>query len=250
MSDLLSSFGPGVILEGDVTGSGDLLVEGRVTGDIHISGGVVIARGAFVVGSVRARSLAVEGELVGDASCEDLVRIVEGARMTGDAKAERVEIAPRAMFKGRIRIPDGLPTASAIRKRSSSSGFLSAPVATNARTFSGTAEEVGDRPVAAPRLGSGHAQLGDQEYSDPHLMVARVDPSLAGSASEPPRSPQDASPRVDSGTQTSKYTPEPPATRGKSVPPVRVRAARELPRSTPPIGRAWAGYRTRERSEP
>ena len=54
-----SFIGPDVIVEGIVTGQGNLHVAGRVKGKVAVAGDVTIEAGAFIDGEVKAGSLTV-----------------------------------------------------------------------------------------------------------------------------------------------------------------------------------------------
>lgn len=118
MNDKPSIIPAGVTFRGDVQGDADLLVFGRIDGEIRLSGALVVEESGSVRGEVRARSVTVRGVVVGDAYGVESVRVDDGARMVGDATAPRVLIVEGARFRGRIHMrDDGSPPPRAPSRR-------------------------------------------------------------------------------------------------------------------------------------
>ncbi|MCA9532666.1 MAG: polymer-forming cytoskeletal protein [Myxococcales bacterium] len=94
----------GVTVEGELSGKGDLVVLGRVLGDITIDGLLIIEEGGAVRGAVSASSVVVRGALAGDAIGQESVRVEATAQVVGDLRAPRVKVADGAHVKGRVQI--------------------------------------------------------------------------------------------------------------------------------------------------
>ena len=94
----------GVTVEGELSGKGDLVILGRVLGDIDIDGLLIIEEGGAVRGQVRAGSVVVRGALAGDAIGQESVRVEGSAQVVGDLRAPRVKVAEGARVKGRIQM--------------------------------------------------------------------------------------------------------------------------------------------------
>lgn len=93
-----------VTVEGELTGRGDLVILGRVLGDITIDGLLIIEEGGAVRGEVRAASVVIRGALAGDAVGQESVRVEAGAQVVGDLRAPRIKVADGAQLKGRVQI--------------------------------------------------------------------------------------------------------------------------------------------------
>src|SRR5262245_45149091 len=61
-----SVIGPGTVVRGNVRGEGSLEIQGRVEGDVTVSGDVVIGDAAVVRGNVTGGELSVAGTVQGD----------------------------------------------------------------------------------------------------------------------------------------------------------------------------------------
>jgi cytoskeletal protein CcmA (bactofilin family) len=96
----VSVIGPGLIVEGDVAGTGavDLHVEGEIRGDVACRT-LVLAPGGKVTGRVRANRALLAGTVAGGAEAEDLA-IEAGAAISGGIVYERLRIEEGAIVKG------------------------------------------------------------------------------------------------------------------------------------------------------
>lgn len=107
-----ATIGRGTRVRGRVEGSGDLQIEGEVTGDVRISGAVSIASGGTVSGDVAGATVTIDGALTGDVTSEGAVLIRAGAQVEGNMAGSEVALEEGASFSGRIdadfELPDGL----------------------------------------------------------------------------------------------------------------------------------------------
>jgi cytoskeletal protein CcmA (bactofilin family) len=94
-----SVLGPDLVFEGSISGEGELLVDGAVKGDIHVSR-LVIGEHAHIEGTVRGASVEVRGRVVGNVEGK-AVRLLETAHVEGDITHEQLSIDVGAFFQGR-----------------------------------------------------------------------------------------------------------------------------------------------------
>jgi cytoskeletal protein CcmA (bactofilin family) len=109
MSDTLCTVGEGIQIRGNLSGSGDLVVRGRVEGQISLDNHLTIEESGFVMANVTVQSITVNGTIQGDVEATDTVAISAGASMRGDIRAQEVEIADGASFQGRLEMDVPLP---------------------------------------------------------------------------------------------------------------------------------------------
>src|SRR5262249_5786049 len=101
--------GRGIQIKGSLSGSGDVLIEGRVEGQINIRDGVTIEDGGVVRADVEAASVVIQGEMAGNVDVHDRVRITNGAKLVGDIRAPKVILEDGARFNGSIEMEVKLP---------------------------------------------------------------------------------------------------------------------------------------------
>ena len=83
-----STLSSGLTIQGRVTGDGNLAIEGTVDGEVAVQGGLFVAAGARVHGSVAADAVTVEGELDGDIVASGPVHAMAGAKLKGNISGE------------------------------------------------------------------------------------------------------------------------------------------------------------------
>lgn len=95
--------GKSLSITGRVTGREDLVVDGRVEGDIELpESRLTVGAGGHVQGGVRAREIVVYGAVQGNLEATERIEIKKNARVLGDLKAARPVIEDEAYFKGNV----------------------------------------------------------------------------------------------------------------------------------------------------
>lgn len=86
--------------KGEISGDEDILVEGVVEGQIHITKDLRVGPGGVVKAKVQAQSVVVSGQILGDCQATHRVEIQATGKLMGNIRAPRVVIAEGASFKG------------------------------------------------------------------------------------------------------------------------------------------------------
>src|SRR5687767_2932017 len=86
--------------KGELTGDEDILIEGKVEGQVRISRDVRVGPTGVVKASIDAQSVVVSGEVIGDCSAVSRVEIQASGKLTGNIRAPKIVIAEGAQFKG------------------------------------------------------------------------------------------------------------------------------------------------------
>jgi cytoskeletal protein CcmA (bactofilin family) len=106
--------GPNVVIEGTVSGSEPVLIEGTVRGQINLTGELRIGTKARIEASVHAKNVLVEGTITGDLSADSKVELVASATVDGNIKAPKVVVAEGARFRGSVDMGSAKPVAHAV----------------------------------------------------------------------------------------------------------------------------------------
>ncbi|HYO58498.1 bactofilin BacN [Archangium sp.] len=101
--------GKGIVIRGNLTGGGDLIIEGRVEGQISLKNHLTIEGTGKVQADIRAEELTINGEASGNIDASGRVAISASAKVAGDIKAPRVVIEDGAVFNGSIEMDVKLP---------------------------------------------------------------------------------------------------------------------------------------------
>lgn len=100
MADTL--IGKGIVVDGEITGTAPLVVEGIVKGRIDLDATVIVAASGLVEADVMGDNVEINGQVTGNVTARDRAEIKGDGRMVGDIKAPRILIADGAGFKGHI----------------------------------------------------------------------------------------------------------------------------------------------------
>jgi cytoskeletal protein CcmA (bactofilin family) len=107
--DQINIIGKGITIRGSLTGAGDLVVEGRVEGQVNLKNQLTIETSGIVEADIRADELIINGTAAGNIDASTKVSINASAKVNGDIKATRVVIEDGAVFNGSIEMDVKLP---------------------------------------------------------------------------------------------------------------------------------------------
>jgi cytoskeletal protein CcmA (bactofilin family) len=100
-----ATIGKSLIVKGEVSGSESLYIDGKVEGAINLPGNrVTVGRNGQVAANIMAREVVVLGKVRGNVHASDRVDIRSEGSLTGDVAAARISIEDGAYFKGGIDI--------------------------------------------------------------------------------------------------------------------------------------------------
>ncbi len=95
--------GKSVMIRGEVKGSEDLYVDGRVEGTISLSESrLTVGPNATLVADVAARDVLVLGAVQGNIVASGRVELRAGCQVNGDIRALRLAIEDNAIFRGKV----------------------------------------------------------------------------------------------------------------------------------------------------
>jgi cytoskeletal protein CcmA (bactofilin family) len=109
MADTACVIGKGIQIRGNLSGSGDLVVEGRMEGHVALEDHIVVEEIGTVVADIETREMTINGKMSGNIDASDRVSISRSATMIGDIKAPRIVIEDGARFRGSIEMDVPLP---------------------------------------------------------------------------------------------------------------------------------------------
>ena len=110
-----ATIGKSLTIKGEITGSEMLYIDGHVEGSVNLPGNrVVVGRNGQVAANISAREVVVLGKVNGNINASDRVDIRNEGSLTGDVVAQRISIEDGAYFKGGIDIRK--PNASASKE--------------------------------------------------------------------------------------------------------------------------------------
>jgi len=109
MAETACIIGKGIQIRGNMSGSGDLIIEGRVEGHISLQDHLTVEDSGTVVADIETHELTVNGKMSGNIEASERVSISSTATIKGDIHAPRVVIEDGARFRGNIEMDVPLP---------------------------------------------------------------------------------------------------------------------------------------------
>lgn len=100
--------GKSVVICGEVKGSEDLIVDGRVEGTVSLSESrLTIGPSANVAADLTARDVLIQGRVHGNVVASGRVELRAGCSVEGDIRALRLAIEDNAVFRGKVDLTQG-----------------------------------------------------------------------------------------------------------------------------------------------
>jgi cytoskeletal protein CcmA (bactofilin family) len=101
-SRVVSVLGSGMTVTGDVTGEGELRIEGRVEGSVTTTGRVVVNAEGDVAGGIEAQEVVASGKISGTISAKGAVRLRKGCDVEADIEAATIEVEDGGVVNGKL----------------------------------------------------------------------------------------------------------------------------------------------------
>jgi cytoskeletal protein CcmA (bactofilin family) len=103
MNEEKASIGKSIVINGELSGSEDLTIEGRVDGKIELRDHILtVGSNGRIKAQVSAKAIVVLGHVTGNLNATEKVDIKESGSVEGDIVSPRVAIADGSHFKGSI----------------------------------------------------------------------------------------------------------------------------------------------------
>jgi cytoskeletal protein CcmA (bactofilin family) len=100
--------GPGIHINGDISGDENLVIEGRVDGKIRLGlHQIEIGQSGRVNADITAKVIKIAGEVRGDITGTEKVIILRSGNVHGNIVAPRMTLEDGAIFKGSIDMDPG-----------------------------------------------------------------------------------------------------------------------------------------------
>jgi len=112
-SGLAAVIGKSIVINGDVSGDEDLIVEGKIEGSVNLHAHELkVGQAGVVNADINAKAVRIDGEVQGDIVGNDVVTIAKSGNVRGNIVAPRVTLEDGAKFKGSIDMDPGESNSS------------------------------------------------------------------------------------------------------------------------------------------
>ncbi len=97
--------GKTVVICGEVKGSEDLIVDGRVEGTVTLlESRLTVGPNASVAADLSAKDILILGQVQGKITASGRVELRAGCRVEGDVRAFRLAVEDNAVFRGKVEL--------------------------------------------------------------------------------------------------------------------------------------------------
>ena len=105
--------GKTVVIRGEVKGSEDLIVDGRVEGTVNLlESRLTVGPNANVEADLTAKDVLILGQVQGNVVASGRVELRAGCVMEGDIRALRLAVEDNAVFRGKVDLTQAISKGS------------------------------------------------------------------------------------------------------------------------------------------
>lgn len=101
------TMGPNDSLEGKLVYDGSVHADGRVEGELHVTGNIDVASGANVRAMLEGANVTLKGAVEGAVTARDKLTLGKNAKLNGDIVVRRLQIEDGATLNGHVRMGEG-----------------------------------------------------------------------------------------------------------------------------------------------
>jgi cytoskeletal protein CcmA (bactofilin family) len=103
-----ATIGRSLVIKGEISGSEALYIDGRIEGKITLTDNrLTIGRNGTVQADIVAREVVVMGKVTGNIECSDRVDIRSEGVVNGNVSTHRISVEDGAVLKGGIQVKSG-----------------------------------------------------------------------------------------------------------------------------------------------
>ena len=111
-SGALNLLGEGTVIEGDLSSSGDLRIDGQINGNLNTQGKCVLGATGKISGNIKANCCDISGTVDGDLQIGDLLLIKSKGKVNGDIKTSKIVIESGGELNGSCIMGGAAPKGS------------------------------------------------------------------------------------------------------------------------------------------
>ena len=113
--DVSAFVGEGVEFKGAINYQGTVRIDGKLEGEIHTTGVLIVGQGAVIEAKIEAGTIICKGKIVGDIVAREKIQLVSPAMLNGSVKTPSLSMGEGVLFNGTCEM-------GPIEKKSSSYG--------------------------------------------------------------------------------------------------------------------------------
>ena len=99
--------GSTIVIDGEVSGDEDLVIEGTVKGKVTLRQGLYVEGSGVIEADIETARVEVSGQVTGNIAATEKVELKADCRVVGDIRSPRILIADGAVFRGNVDMDVG-----------------------------------------------------------------------------------------------------------------------------------------------
>ncbi len=113
--DMTAHVGATTEFRGVLRFDGTIRIDGKVDGEIHTEGVLLIGRTAVIQATVRARSIVSCGHVTGDVVATEKIALLEPAILKGSVRTPLLSMETGVRFMGSLEVPEPVEETAALQ---------------------------------------------------------------------------------------------------------------------------------------
>jgi len=93
-----------VEIKGSIKFSHDLIIDGKIEGEVHSDGSLTVGENALIKGEIKTRSVTIFGKVEGNITVQERCELKTNAVLVGDIAAGTLAIEEGATFMGQSQV--------------------------------------------------------------------------------------------------------------------------------------------------
>ena len=93
-----------VEIKGSIKFSHDLIIDGRIEGEVHSDGALTVGENAIIKGEIKTRTVVIFGKVEGNITVQERCELKSNAILVGDIAAGTLSIEEGATFMGQSQV--------------------------------------------------------------------------------------------------------------------------------------------------
>lgn len=109
-----------VEIKGSIKFSHDLIIDGKIEGEVHSDGALTVGENALIKGEIKTRSVIIFGKVEGNITVQERCELKSNATLIGDIAAGTLAIEEGATFMGQSQVGKKAVEAASARSSAAS----------------------------------------------------------------------------------------------------------------------------------
>lgn len=101
MSEEASIISAGVVIEGTLSSSGNIKIDGKIKGDVIVQGNVTVGESGIIDGQVKGDTIVIGGKVNGTVNAKEKIVLEQKSNLRGDINTKILVVDAGAIFEGR-----------------------------------------------------------------------------------------------------------------------------------------------------